>query len=331
MTPKKEDGILHKKCNVSQGVQVLNYLRSKYPSEFNAPTLSKHIGVPVRNVRVALYRFCKKGKIESLHRGFYKAKIDKDLAYKLGNPPIQAHGILMDGILQKHIGGIGSKVVERLCSLGFEGRSNGRLVLSSDWEGRLLTVVVHGGSGRVQVYLKSSDAPLDWIELKRFGGFLDGLFRPVCPWVKWRFRRADINRDFGRVHVSGGGCVSTDVSSNARAQVYEHRGRGVRAEIQGNYDISLDEALWMLRSVSELPRCGGVGGVGGVDDERVLMEVVLEVLEGCNGDVSFGVVFDGVRAHVGGDVSRSRVEGALVGLKVEGLVCEPVEGVFRLP
>ena len=320
----------HEKHNVSQGVQVLNYLSDMYPSEFNAPAISKHIGVPVCNVRVALYRFCRKGKIESLHRGFYKAKIDKDLAYKLGDPPIQAHGVTLKGILQKSIGTIDSLAVEKLLSLGFEERSNKRLVAWLDWEGRGVTVVVHSGKGCVDVYVRSSDRPLCVSDLAGLRCFLDGFFRPVFPWVRWRFRRVDLNRDFGRVHASGGGCVSAVVSSNARVQVYEHRGRGLRAEIQENVDISFDDALWMLRSVSELPGRGG-GGVGGVEiDDRVLKEGVLDVLGGSDGDVPFGAVLEGVRAHVGGGVSGVRVEGALVGLMVLGLVCEPVDGVYRV-
>jgi hypothetical protein len=339
---EKKERMLQKKCNVCQGEKVLDFLRGTFPKEYNAPTLEKTLGIPYSNVRVILTRYSKKGKIERTHRGFYRAKMTGDLVHKLGDPPIKSHGILIHGMLQKSIGGIDSVTIEKLLNLGFEEKSNGRLVYHSDWEGRRMTVVVHGGKGFAQVYLKCSDNPVGGAELERFRDFLNGLFRPVCPWVPWQFVRGDMNRDFGGVHIPGGGAVSSRVARNARAQVYEHPGRGVRAEIQGSFvDVTLDEVVALLGRLTERPGGGqpggvaspggSVGGDGVPVDDRERGRLVLRFLEregGGGNEVSLDVFWNGLRWAFRSEFELEEVIG---GLKAEGYILEPSFHVYRLP
>lgn len=319
---EKDKKKLQKKCNVKQGQRVYQFLVDQFPKEYNAPTLAKMLKLPQGNIRVTLLRLCKKGKTKRTHRGFYRAILKRDLAHKLGDPAVKYHGIKLEGKVTKWIHGIDSVTFGKLLGLGFEERSNKRLVARLDWEGRRATVVVHGGKGFVDVFLRSSDAPLDGLELERFKDFVAGFLRPVVPWVGLSVRQIGVNRDFESVRLEGGGSVSCRVASNAIGRVYGHRGRGVRAEIH----LDLEEARVMLEALSERP--GGVWLPSGLGDrERLIMGGVLEgVAEGGADGVSFSFLWEDF-----GWVCRSEDElrGFLDVLKREGLVFEPVEGVFR--
>jgi len=317
------EGQSKKDSNQKTGsLQVYNFLVDTFPHEYNAPTLAKVLGLPRNNVKVYLMRLCKKGKAKRTTRGFYRAVLKRDLAYRLGDPEVKYHGILLHSRVTKPIHGINSVTIEKLLSLGFVAKSNRRLVARLDWEGRWVTVVVHSGTGLVQAYVRSSDSPLDGLELVMLEAFVGGFLRPVFSWLRWERRQIGVNRDFENVRLEGGGCVSRRVGSNATARVYEHRGRGVRAEIH----LDLREAKVLLDGLSERP--GGVWLPSGLGDrERLVMDCVLGMVAGGGvGGVAFSVLWDELGL-------ACQNEAELVGfvdlLKHEGLIFEPVDGVYR--
>ena len=240
-----QNGKLQKKRSNSQQVHLLNFLRETAPGEYNPKTLSKALGIPYSNTRTYLTRLCKKGKIKRPYRGFYRATIDEKLIQKLGNPPIQFHGIKIEATLQKAIDGITPEIISKLLTLGFEEKTNNRYCTRIYFKGRPVTLTIHG-KGFVEIFIKSSDKPLSAQEFEGVINFLNGFMHSISPLANRKLVQIGMNRDFMDVRLDGLKSGSLKVASNALARVYEHKSNGLRTEMHLETCIGVDEAIEIL-------------------------------------------------------------------------------------
>lgn len=247
----------HKKRNLSYGQQILLFLRKNAPSEYNVKTISKTLNISYNATKVALSRLRKAGKVKRPHRGFYRVAIDEELVYSLGNPPIELHGIKIEGKLQKAIDGISSDTKRKIEALGFVETTNNRSCHSLYFKGRKITITIHE-KGLVEVWVKSSNNPMNYEEFRDLLTYLNGFTEPIMPIVEQRVRQIGLNRDYRELRLDGVNCITLRNFMNAMGRIYYREKDNVRVEQHITTEISLEEALIILSMLSRKPEEGFV-------------------------------------------------------------------------
>jgi len=225
---------------------VLEFLRGNAPDEYNVRTISKLLGISRNQVKVALHRLYKAGKVKRPHRGFYRATIDKSLVHSLGNPEIKFHGIKIEAKLSKPMDGI----TARIKALGFESKTNGRFCRVLWYEGRKITITLHC-KGLVEIWVRSSDNPLNFEELRALLTFLNGFLEPLGPLANRVLRQIGLNKDYRSLRLDGVTSIPLNDFMNSVARIYQKEKDTLRVEKHIETNIELDEAICMLSRVSE--------------------------------------------------------------------------------
>jgi len=205
---------LQKKCNLSYGVRILSFLKKNAPSEFNIKTIADTLDIPYNAAKTELYRLFNRGKIKRPHRGFYRAVIDKNLVHKLGNPPIELHGIKIEAKSQKLIQGIPNVAQRKLSALDFSKTTNGRYHRNIYFKGRKITITIHM-CGLIEIWVSCSDNPLDYLLFRELLSYLNGFLESVLPAVDRKvvlknsyLKQIGLNRDYDSFRLDGLSCVS---------------------------------------------------------------------------------------------------------------------------
>jgi len=242
----------------SQAKRILDFLRKNAPHAYNAKTISKCLHIPEKAVRVSLYRLYKQGEIDRQCRGFYWANIDISLLRQIENPPTMLHGIMLDckttKRLQKTIDGIPCKeytdeALMVLNALGFTPSTNYRYYRVLWYDGRCITITVHL-KGKIDIYINSSDNPLDYPSFLRMLTFLDGVLEKLAPFGDRKVVRvltAGIAKDYRQLRLEGVKSVTLKNFSNAWARIYYKDDlKATRFEHHVVLKMTLDDALRSL-------------------------------------------------------------------------------------
>jgi len=205
-----------KSCNLSYLSIVLDFFRKNAPKEYNIKSISKILKIKYATVKSTIYRLYQRGKLKRTHRGFYRATVDEELVPSLGNPPIELHGIKIEGKLQKFIDGISYETKRKIEALGFEETTNNRFFNRLYYKGRKITVTIHE-KGLIEVWINSSDNPMGYEEFKGLLVYLDGYLEPLMPIGERKVRQIGLNRDYRELRLDG-------VSSLSRKGICQGRG-----------------------------------------------------------------------------------------------------------
>ena len=162
-------------------------------------TIADLLGVPPGPaLRMHLSRAVKHGKLRRLDNGVY-ADISSFIEPPLPDPRVRFHGLGAYSMLQTGVGGTFRRVQQTVTAntdpLGiFRNKQSKCLTFRGDWEGRGWTVILAEITGRVSVWLKSSNAPLHLLELAMwFGGAVPVL--TGIPTALWRIDQAGVAYD----------------------------------------------------------------------------------------------------------------------------------------
>jgi len=247
--------------------KVLDFLRSNANHPYNAKTIDRAIygkkdykndKKRMGTIKTILSRLAKNGTIRRVSRGFYQANINTSMLHQLENPPTLLHGIMLDcrttEKLQKCIHGIPSKeytdeALELFFALGFVSTTNYRYHNDLWYEGRKITITVHL-KGKIDVYINSSNNPIDYPGFLKILAFLDGYLVNLAPFRDRKVVRLleiGVAKDFKQLRLEGAQCISLKAFTNAWARVYYKKDiNATRFEHHLTPNMTLDDALKSL-------------------------------------------------------------------------------------
>jgi hypothetical protein len=217
----------------------------------------------LNTIRSELRRLAEKKQVVRVSHGFYRIRISPDILYFIEHPPTLLHGIMvsMDSLkirkLQNGIHGIpaDSCVWDDLERMGFELRGNGRFVKKyffDDDPDRMVTLTVHGSVGRVDVYLRCSNHPVNYFEFVEILSYSKAFVGVLRPFVSERVVQFGMGKDFREVRLEGLSCLSLRVFRDSWLRVYNKERLGVtrveqhvRCNVGTDVFVSLFERMFL--------------------------------------------------------------------------------------
>ena len=224
---------------------IVDYLYETAPDEVSPKTLSSVLGLNHKTVKKELSRLLdgKDVPIVRTSRGWYRHKMDIDVLARLDRTKrIELHGIKLEGTcLQVNAGySLATKAKQRYRKRG---------IYKEVFEGRIVTVTIHE-MGLVEVFLKTSETPMNFPQFDRFQSWLKGLLDFVSP-SSWKIIQIGLNVDIPGLTLEGLKSIKLDAFRNAWFQIYQKGEDTVRFETHVLPDIRLHEAILLMRQLLE--------------------------------------------------------------------------------
>jgi len=242
-------------------------MRKNAYREYNAKTISRHVKINERKVKVYLNRLHNQGLILRTTKGMYKAYADMTIIreQQLTNPPTLLHGIMMECSLAKLLTKYppGTPPKRKFVSKYFDKKLLNWLKLNDfgfrddnySWfrylwykQWRLsLTVTC---TGKLCIYISGSKHPISLPVFNEILIFLDGYFEEIAPFKDRRvvkLKEVGLAKDFKELYLAGLKSVSLRAFHNAWTRIYYKDDQQVtRAEHHLALNMSLDDALKSL-------------------------------------------------------------------------------------
>lgn len=225
---------------------LLSLLQSIAPEEITPKLAAFQLGVSLEAVRKQLQRLFHRGKIIRSSYGWYRATHTMGSLLRLEDPEIRLHGLKLEGTVPK---GEGASALMSIITQNAKPSSGNRLKTDWTWEGRSINIQV-SKSGKLEISMKSSENPLDYVDFEKFISWMDGRFENRLHLLKLHLVQIGINRDFTKVRLNGVQTIFLGQFRNAWGQIYYKRKLGVtRVELHIQPNLGLADALNILQGM----------------------------------------------------------------------------------
>lgn len=216
--------------------KIRKYLDEQSPDEIKLKILALKIKENYGSVRRYARELVEEGIIVSPKRGWYRSK-EVDIIHQIPFERLRLHGIKVEYEGNKinthvYLPLITSPIMHR------HGR-NRSVVSHMDYRGREAVITLH--KNKIEVWIKSSQNPLDYGEFDGFCGFVEGKF-PDIKLHEWALRNVDMNIDV-RGLMKEQRFISLQAFKNAWFTIYQKNDDIIRIEERLVLDITLDKAL----------------------------------------------------------------------------------------
>lgn len=230
--------------------RILDFLFEHSPNEYNAPTLSKELGMSRETCNMALSRLMKRGAVERPVRGFYCWKEqEKKGLQDIADDEIKFHGIHMQAKLSKLEGG--APLLSKTINLGDKEKidtwiiEGNKRVFETSWRQRRVRIEV--SSANIEIKITCTDNPLSVPELDAYISFLEGLFFPDFYSYAWELPSWGINVDHTDWWIEGANSITMRDARGYIARWYNKKGIGARQEVHGFVTLELNEVINFLK------------------------------------------------------------------------------------
>lgn len=188
-------------------------------------------------------------KIVKIGVGLYKAVTTIDNIHLVENPPLELHGIKIEGYLQK-----GIQTIAFLQLNNYRETTNFRHTKKEVFLGRVVTITIHK-KGLVEIFVNASNNPFDPVEFNELCNILfEGYFSGLGVISQKRCRQWDIAKDFVGLRLDGVKAVTLRSFRNAMLKVYYHEKKSAtRVEARLTTELSLSNALELIGNLAVKP------------------------------------------------------------------------------
>lgn len=227
---------------MSKYSQIVKYLDKHPNEEFTPKDLAFELHLNHNTIKSYCVRLFNEGKIIKSHRGYYRSV---NTIYRFDSENIFYEDILLHGIKLEYRGKLCNYIYTNPFLLGdnltlHRHRKNHSITLSEEWEERIIRFTSHRNC--IEVWIKSSDKPLDYDVFINFEHYLKGKFPKILDF-EWKIRQLDIGTDSPLLHLKGVSEISLRVFKNLWLAIYQKYDR-VRIEARSIHkELDLPELL----------------------------------------------------------------------------------------
>lgn len=226
---------------MSTCLNIVDYLDKHPNDEFTPKQLAFNLRLNHNTVKSCCFRLFKNGKITKSHRGYYRSVI---AIFKIDNEGIFYTDILLHGIKIEYRGELCNYIYTTPYLIGYNftihrHRINKAPTLSEEWEGRIIKITAH--KSLIEIWLKSSNKPLNHEEFINFNHYLRGKFPQILP-TQWTIKQLDIGTDTPLLHLKGISEMTLKVFNNLWLSIYQKFDK-VRIEARTTQNISFEDCL----------------------------------------------------------------------------------------
>lgn len=238
--------------------RVLKFLTATAPEEFTPKTIAVRCSINQNSVKKIVARLFKEGLIEKSFRGMYRGKVTIEKMIALERVDIKIHGLKIEFspvVLKRENGRVVTEKGEglSLCHLfndqDLAYQDNSQIVYHVEFLGRNVTIQLMRDV--VGIFLKSSEAPLDYQEFRSLRWWLEGRFGNAFLLGSPMLRQVGLNKDYKELRLDGVQSIKLQKWENAWAQIYQKGENILRREVHLATSIGLDEAIQMLQDQAE--------------------------------------------------------------------------------
>ena len=222
------------------------FLQSISPRPAQPKEIAFELGASHDAIKKSLNRLYHHKNIERVTYGWYRSIYNLDDILKAESPEMRLHGIKIEGIVPNlEQASLSCHLLNNLSMTSSGNRRMGKF----SFMGRVVTVQL-SESGRVEIQIRGTKYPLNYVEFEQFAGWIDGISNGAH--LKWNLMivQLGIGRDFRTWELEGIKSIKWGQWRNAWAQIYQKTAT-MRAEIHINERLGLGDAIHILRGMTE--------------------------------------------------------------------------------